>query len=108
MASILERIRALWKNISYVRTRKDVYRSLGPGTVPDRAEILAFGTVFSAPYKGSQSYIDIHASFTDLKIKHLIKKIEFLPFASEIMQAGRKFALENMKGPFLCHIIYIT
>ncbi|XP_078155819.1 O-fucosyltransferase family protein [Carex rostrata] len=90
------------KNISYVRTRKDVYQSLGPGTVPDRAAILAFGTVFSAPYRGSQSYIDIHASSSDLKIKHLIKKIEFLPFASEIMQAGRKFALENMKGPFLC------
>ncbi|KAJ4784585.1 O-fucosyltransferase family protein [Rhynchospora pubera] len=90
------------KNISYVRTRKDVYRSLGPGTVADRASVLAFGTVFSAPYKGSQLYIDIHASSADLKIKNLIKKIEFLPFASEIMRAGREFAIKRIKGPFLC------
>lgn len=90
------------KNISYVRTRKDVYQSLGPGTIADRAAVLAFGTVFSAPYKGSQLYIDIHASSTDLKIEPLIKKIEFLPFASEIMQAGREFALKMIRGPFLC------
>jgi hypothetical protein len=62
------------KNISYVRIRKDEYNALGPGTIADKAAVLAFGTVFSAPYKGSQLYIDIHASPIDLKINRLIKK----------------------------------
>ncbi|KAJ3681833.1 hypothetical protein LUZ60_014406 [Juncus effusus] len=90
------------KKINYVRKRKDIYKSLGPSTKADSAKLLAFGTVFSALYKGSESYIDIHESIKDSKIKSLIDKIEFLPFSQEIIRAGKEFAENKIKGPFLC------
>lgn len=90
------------KKISYVRRRRDVYKALGPGSEADLATILAFGTLFTAPYKGSQLYIDISVAPRDQRIQSLIEKIEFIPFVPEILRAGKKYALENIKAPFLC------
>lgn len=87
------------KKLSYVRRRRDVYKTLGHGTEAESASILAFGSLFTAPYKGSELYIDIHKSS---KIKSLIEKVDFLPFVREIMSAGKKFASETIKAPFLC------
>lgn len=39
------------KKISYVRRRQDVYKSLGPGSEAGSATVLAFGSLFTAPYK---------------------------------------------------------
>ncbi|CAH8276298.1 unnamed protein product [Arabidopsis lyrata] len=87
------------KKLSYVRRRRDVYKTLGHGTEAESAAILAFGSLFTAPYKGSELYIDIHKS---PKIKPLVEKVDFLPFVREIMRAGKKFASETIKAPFLC------
>ncbi|KAJ8555101.1 hypothetical protein K7X08_001599 [Anisodus acutangulus] len=90
------------KKISFIRRRKDVYKALGPGSAAESATVLAFGSLFTAPYKGSESHIDIHEAPNDPIIQTLIEKIEFLPFVPEIINAGKKFALQTIKGPFLC------
>lgn len=90
------------KKISYVRRHRDVYKTLGPGSEAELATVLAFGSLFTAPYRGSELYIDIHEAQRDQRIQSLIEKIEFLPFVSEILSAGKKFALEMIKAPFLC------
>ncbi|MCD7462393.1 hypothetical protein HAX54_048412 [Datura stramonium] len=90
------------KKISFIRRRKDVYKSLGPGSAAESASVLAFGSLFTAPYKGSESHIDIHEAPNDPIMQTLIEKIEFLPFVPEIINAGKKFALQTIKGPFLC------
>ncbi|CAH1452937.1 unnamed protein product [Lactuca virosa] len=90
------------KKISFVRRRKDVYNALGPHSRAESATILSFGTLFTAPYKGSESYIDIHEAPNDKKIQSLITKIEFLPFVPEILDAGKAYAFHTVKSPFLC------
>lgn len=90
------------KKISYVRRRQDVYKSLGPGSEAGSATVLAFGSLFTAPYKGSELHIDIHEARRDQRIQSLIDNSEFLPFVPEILNAGKKFALETIKAPFLC------
>ncbi|KAJ9147682.1 hypothetical protein P3X46_029815 [Hevea brasiliensis] len=90
------------KNISYVRRHRDVSKTLGPGSESESATILAFGSLFSASYKGSELYIDIHEVQTDQRIQSLIGKSKFLPFVPEILIAGKKYALETIKAPFLC------
>uniref|UniRef100_A0ACD5TME5 Uncharacterized protein n=3 Tax=Avena sativa TaxID=4498 RepID=A0ACD5TME5_AVESA len=90
------------KKISYVRRRKDIYKSLGPGSKAEDATLLAFGTLFSGPYKGSESYFDIHESPKDRRMQNVLEKIEFLPFAPEIMAAGKEFAESKIKEPYLC------
>ncbi|CAD6207249.1 unnamed protein product [Miscanthus lutarioriparius] len=90
------------KKISYIRRRRDIYKALGPGSQAEDATVLAFGTLFSGPYRGSESYFDIHESPKDQRIQRVLDKIEFLPFAPEIMAAGKEFAKNNIKEPFLC------
>ncbi|GKB57553.1 hypothetical protein Tco_0913739 [Tanacetum coccineum] len=90
------------KKISFVRQRKDVYETLGPRSRADSATVLSFGTLFTSPYKGSESYIDIHEAPKDQKIQSLINKIEFLPFVPEILDAGKAYALHTIKSPFVC------
>ncbi|XVF52577.1 hypothetical protein PTKIN_Ptkin05aG0029500 [Pterospermum kingtungense] len=90
------------KKISYVRRRRDVYKALGPGSEAESATVLAFGSLFTAPYKGSELYIDIQKESRDPRIKSLIKKIELLPFAPEIINSGKQFAAQTIKAPFLC------
>jgi hypothetical protein len=89
------------KKISYVRRRRDIYKALGPGSEAEDATLLAFGTLFSGPYKGSESYFDIHAP-KDQRIHSVLEKTEFLPFAPEVMAAGKEFARNKIKEPFLC------
>ncbi|XP_047325847.1 O-fucosyltransferase 30 [Impatiens glandulifera] len=90
------------KRIPYVRRRQDVYKALGPGSKAEPASVLAFGTLFSSVYKGSESYIDIHESPRDEKLQALIEKIKFLPFVPEITSAGKEFASTIIGSPFLC------
>jgi hypothetical protein len=90
------------KKISYVRRRRDMYKALGPGSQAEDATLLAFGTLFSGPYRGSESYFDIHESPKDQRVQRVLEKVEFLPFAPEIMAAGKEFAKNNIKEPFLC------
>ncbi|KAG9446253.1 hypothetical protein H6P81_012381 [Aristolochia fimbriata] len=90
------------KKISYVRRRKDLYRAFGPGSDAELATVLSFGSLFTAPYKGSELYIDIHDAPRDSRIQKLLKKIEFLPFVPEIMGAGQEFSRNKIKAPFLC------
>ncbi|KAF8084840.1 hypothetical protein N665_0697s0022 [Sinapis alba] len=90
------------KKITYVRRRQDVYKALGHGSEAESVAILAFGSLFTAPYKGSELYIDIHKSSSGPEVKSLIEKVEFLPFVREIMSAGKRFATGSIKAPFLC------
>ncbi|KAH6784827.1 O-fucosyltransferase family protein [Perilla frutescens var. hirtella] len=90
------------RKISFSRTRKDVFKALGPGSTAGSATVLAFGSLFTGPYKGSESHIDIHKAPRDQKIQSLIQKIEFLPFVSEILNAGKSFAHQTISAPFLC------
>uniref|UniRef100_A0A0E0R2H2 Uncharacterized protein n=1 Tax=Oryza rufipogon TaxID=4529 RepID=A0A0E0R2H2_ORYRU len=90
------------KKISYVRRRKDMYKALGPGSEAEDASLLAFGTLFSGPYKGSESYFDIHESPKDRRLQTILEKVEFLPFAPEIIATGKEFARKKIKEPFLC------
>ncbi|XP_020263500.1 uncharacterized protein LOC109839474 isoform X1 [Asparagus officinalis] len=90
------------KKISYVRKRRDIFKALGPGSNAETATVLALGSVFSSPYKGSELYIDIHEAPRDPFIQSLIKKTEFLPFSPEVIAAGKEFAVQNIKEPFLC------
>lgn len=90
------------KRITFVRKRRDVQKTFGPGSEAGSASVLAFGSLFTAPYKGSESHIDIHEAPRDQRIQSLIQKIEFLPFVPEIINSGKKFALQTIKAPFLC------
>ncbi|CAN8274810.1 unnamed protein product [Cochlearia groenlandica] len=90
------------KKIDYVRRRRDVDKALGHGSEAESVAILAFGSLFTTPYKGSESYIDIHKSSSVPEIKSLIEKVGFLPFVGEIMKAGKRFASDTIKAPFLC------
>ncbi|XP_068667016.1 O-fucosyltransferase 30-like [Aristolochia californica] len=90
------------KKISHVRRRRDLYRAFGPGSDAELATVLSFGSLFTAPYKGSELYIDIHEAPRDSQIQSLLKKIEFLPFVPEIMSAGQGFSKNRIKAPFLC------
>jgi hypothetical protein len=90
------------KKISYVRRRRDVFRALGPGSEVESASMLAFGSLFSAPYKGSESYVDIQESHQDQRFLSLMEKIKFLPYVPEVMNAGKEFAKSTINAPFLC------
>lgn len=90
------------KKISFVRKRRDVYKALGPGSEAEPAMVLAFGSLFTGPYKGSESHIDIHEARKDQRIQSLIEKIEFMPFVPDILNAGKEFALRKIKAPYLC------
>ncbi|KAE8698113.1 Acyl-CoA oxidase 1 [Hibiscus syriacus] len=90
------------KKIPYVRRRRDVYKALGPGSEADPATVLAFGSLFTSPYKGTELYIDIQKAPGDPRIDSLISKIEFLPFVPEIINSGKQFATQTIKAPFLC------
>lgn len=90
------------KKISFVRKRRDLYNTYGPGSEAETATVLAYGSLFSAPYRGSQLYIDIHESPRDSRIHSFIQKTEFLPFVPEIIRAGKEFAKNTIKEPFLC------
>ncbi|XP_073142958.1 O-fucosyltransferase 30 [Henckelia pumila] len=90
------------KKISFIRKRKDIYKAFGPRSAAGAATVLAFGSLFTSQYKGSESYIDIHKAPKDQRIQLLIQKMEFLPFVPEILNAGKKFTYETIKAPFLC------
>ncbi|KAK8953764.1 hypothetical protein KSP39_PZI001771 [Platanthera zijinensis] len=90
------------KKISYVRKRTYLYKSFGPSSDTEMVKIHAFGSFFTAPYKGSELYIDIHETPGDSRIQSLIRHLEFLPFAPEIIAAGKEFVRNKIKGPFLC------
>lgn len=90
------------KKLTYVRRRRDVYKALGPGSQADSATLLAFGSLFTSAYKGSQLYFDIHEAPKDQRIQSIIEKIEFLPFVPQILSAGKEFALTTIKAPFVC------
>lgn len=79
------------KSIPFVRRRRDVFKALGPGSDVGSATVLSFGSLFTAPYKGSESHVDIHEAPGDQRIQSFIQKIEFLPFVREILEAGKNF-----------------
>ncbi|KAL7243576.1 hypothetical protein ACSBR1_015887 [Camellia fascicularis] len=93
---------SLLDTLRQCRKRQDVYQTLGPGSRAELATVLEFGSLFTAPYKGSELYIDIHESPRDQAMQSLTEKISFLPFVLEIMSAWKEFASKTIKSPFLC------
>ncbi|CAN6445430.1 unnamed protein product [Victoria cruziana] len=90
------------KKFSYIRKRRDVYMALGPGSKAGSATVLSFGSLFTAPYKGSELYIDIHDAPRDGRVQSLLDQIQFLPFTPEIVRAGKSYSVNTIKSPFLC------
>ncbi|XP_057449323.1 O-fucosyltransferase 30 [Lotus japonicus] len=90
------------RKISYVRRRRDAFKTLGPGSEAESASLLAFGSLFSAPYKGSELYVDIRESHQDHRFLSVMGTVKFLPFVPEIVNAAKKFANATIKAPFLC------
>ncbi|KAJ7944722.1 O-fucosyltransferase family protein [Quillaja saponaria] len=90
------------KKISYVRRHRDVYKTLGPDSEAESASLLAFGSLFTSPYKGSELYIDIHEAPGDQRLQSLIEMIKLIPFAMEITSAAKKYSHATIKDPFLC------
>ncbi|KAL2894517.1 O-fucosyltransferase 30 [Bienertia sinuspersici] len=92
------------KKFSYVRYRQDVYKNLGPGSEAHLSTVLAFGSLFSSQYKGSQLYIDIDIKKLprNHEMQSLFGKIEFMPFVPDIIEAGKEFVQKNIGAPFLC------
>ncbi|BAU01368.1 hypothetical protein VIGAN_11059000 [Vigna angularis var. angularis] len=90
------------KKISYVRRRKDVFKTLGPGSEAESASLLAFGTLFSATYKGSELYVDIRESNQNQRFLSLKEKTKLLSFVPEILIAGKEFSKQSIRAPFLC------
>ncbi|KAJ7952541.1 O-fucosyltransferase family protein [Quillaja saponaria] len=90
------------KKITYVRRRRDVYKTLGPGSEAESSSLLVFGSLFTSPYKGSELYMDVHEAPGDQRLQSLIEKIKFIPFAPGITSAGKKYAHVNIQDPFLC------
>lgn len=83
----------LKKKVRFSRRHRDVIIALGrSGSDAETATVLSFGSLFSTSYKGSQSYVNIK----------LPKEIEFLQFTPEITSAGKKYAANVIKYPFLC------
>ncbi|KAF9587378.1 hypothetical protein IFM89_001478 [Coptis chinensis] len=78
------------------------YVELGPGSEGGSATILAFGSLFTSPYKGSELYIDIHDAPRDHIINYAFGKLVALTFVPEIISSGKKFGIEKIKDPFLC------
>ncbi|KAM1127743.1 hypothetical protein ACFX13_038494 [Malus domestica] len=83
------------KKISYVRKCRDVYNAFGPGSEAESATLLAFGSLFTAPYKGSELHINIHEAPSDRRIQTLIDKSGFLPFKPEIIITGQELICGN-------------
>ncbi|KAH9287693.1 hypothetical protein KI387_031810 [Taxus chinensis] len=92
----------LRKKIHFSRKRRNIDKALGPGSIADHATVLLFGTLFTAPYRGSELYIDIHEAPKDELIGSLLEKIEYFPFNPEILNAGKEYAQKRIKEPFLC------
>ncbi|XP_078433951.1 O-fucosyltransferase family protein [Wolffia australiana] len=90
------------KKIKFIRRRRDIFKALGPGSTADAAKVLAFGSLFSSPYKGSELYFDIHDSPKDSRIESLLRKLDHLPFTREILDVGKELASNRVKKPFLC------
>ncbi|KAK4801552.1 hypothetical protein SAY86_022039 [Trapa natans] len=90
------------KKISYIRRRQDVYKTLGPGTKAGSAAVVAFGSLFTSPYRGSQLLIDITGAPVDQTMQSLIEKIDFLSFVPEIVRAGKEYAEKTINAGFLC------
>ena len=90
------------KKISFIRKRRDIFKAFGPGSKAESSKFLAFGSLFSSPYKGSELHIDIHQVPRDSRIQSLLGKLDYLPFSKEIIAAGKQFALSRIKEPFLC------
>ncbi|GAB4858073.1 hypothetical protein Ancab_015975 [Ancistrocladus abbreviatus] len=90
------------KRISYVRRRRDVYKNLGLGSKAHFSTVLSFGSLFTAPYKGSELYIDIRDSQDNGHVQSLIEKIKFIPFISAITGAGKEYSRKIIREPFLC------
>ena len=93
--------------ISYVRRRQDVYKALGPSSEAESATVFTFGSLFTAPYKGSELHNDIHKARSDQRIQSFIGNSEFLPFVPEILSAGEgSFSLCQLRlldGQFKNH-----
>ncbi|KAG0447364.1 hypothetical protein HPP92_028355 [Vanilla planifolia] len=90
------------KKVSYTRNYRDLHKAFGPGSAAYKSKVLSFGSLFTSPYKGSELYINIHEAPNDPQIQSLIKDIEFLPLAPEIVSAGKEIAQNVIKDPFLC------
>ncbi|KAK4773507.1 hypothetical protein SAY87_028526 [Trapa incisa] len=79
------------KKISYIRRRQDVYKTLRHGTKAGSMAVVAFGNLFTSPYRGSQLLIDIPGAPLDQTMQvHEIVRAEIMTPVS-IVEEGKLF-----------------
>ena len=80
----------------------DITTSLGRDSQAGAVPLLAFGSMFSAIYKGSQTYIDFQYPSGDADVDSFFQALKLLKFNPDILLAARKYVQEVMPVPFFC------
>lgn len=83
------------------KSSKDIVETLGNGSEAGKYQVLAFGSLFSSEYKGTQLHVDIESS-NDPKVRTLVEAMKFFPFTPSIVSAGKLYAKEKIQKPFFC------
>lgn len=93
-----------WKLEKKLVRKKDVEitTSLGRDSQAGAVPLLAFGSMFSTIYKGSQTYIDFHYPSGDADLDKFLQALKHLKFNPDIIVAARKYVQEVMPVPFFC------
>lgn len=80
----------------------DITTSLGRDSQAGAVPLLAFGSMFSTIYKGSQTYIDFQYPSGDANVDKFFQALKLLKFNPDIFVAARKYVQEVMPVPFFC------
>lgn len=80
----------------------EIATSLGRDSQAGAAPLLAFGSMFSTIYKGSQTYIDFQYPSGDADVDNFFQALKLLRFSPDIVVAARKYVQEVMPVPFFC------
>jgi len=89
------------KKISYVRRRRDIYNALGPSSQAENAALLTFGTLFSGPYKGPESFFDISMNHQRTKEYRAYRRIlSFFLLPQRSWLQGRDFLRTGSRRHF--------
>ncbi|KAJ7545401.1 hypothetical protein O6H91_09G117900 [Diphasiastrum complanatum] len=92
----------LEKKAQKPKVRKEVFETLGPHSEVDKATVLAFGSLFSAKYRGSETHIDISLPSGNKAVDAVLEATQFLPFSDVILEAGELFSVQRMRQPYFC------
>ncbi|BBN10744.1 hypothetical protein MPTK1_5g06050 [Marchantia polymorpha subsp. ruderalis] len=84
--------------------RKDIVKTLGPGSEAGQRFLLSFGSLFSRMYKHMELHVNIRAALGDEVMESKLEAIKKgLPFTKEIMRSAKQFVKEEFANrPYFC------